>query len=48
MKELYVLSQNNITVVITLEGVEKKKKCQQNSVKNVSFTNVVRKRQETL
>ena len=42
---------NCITIIITLEGIEisktQKKKRQQNSLKNVSFTNAVRKRQQT-
>ena len=43
---------NCFTIIITLEGIEKiktqKNKRQQNSVKNISFTNAVRKRQQTL
>ena len=44
---------NCITIVITLEGIEKiktekKKKMKQISVKNISFTRAVRKQQQTL
>ena len=43
---------NSITINITLEGIEKikteKKKWQQNTLKNIFFTSVVRKRQQTL
>ena len=41
-----------ITIIITLEGTDEmkteKKKWQQNSLKNISWTNALRKRQQTL
>ena len=39
-------SINSITIIVTLEGTEKiKTEKQRNSLKNISFTNAVRKRQ---
>ena len=50
---IYAQEINCSTIVMTLEGIEemkteKKKKRQQNSVRNISLTNAVRKRQQTL
>ena len=42
---------NCVTIIITLEGIGKdikQKKCQQNSLKNISFTNAVGKCQQTM
>ena len=45
-------SINSITIVITLEGIEKikteKKKMTEKQSKNISFTNSVRKPKQTL
>ena len=41
---------NSITIIITLEGIEKTKteKMASKQSRNISFTNAVRKRQQTL